>query len=148
MRLIRCSALYVLAVNLDGVFYCCGAKIAAMKANGGAIVNMASILSDAAFRLTTPTPPPSTASSASPAAPHTTTQPMGSGSTRSRPASPAPPLNDVLPAATLEALKSSHLLGRLGETEEVAEVVAWLASDAASFVTASVYGADGGYLAV
>lgn len=35
-------------------------------------------------------------------------------------------------------------LGRLGEPEEVAELVAWLASDAASYVTAECIGISGG----
>jgi NAD(P)-dependent dehydrogenase (short-subunit alcohol dehydrogenase family) len=38
-----------------------------------------------------------------------------------------------------------HLpLGRIGRPEEVANVITFLASDAASFVTSSVYGVDGG----
>ena len=35
-------------------------------------------------------------------------------------------------------------LGRLGEPEEVANVVVFLASDLASFVTSAVWGVDGG----
>jgi NAD(P)-dependent dehydrogenase (short-subunit alcohol dehydrogenase family) len=40
-----------------------------------------------------------------------------------------------------------HPLGRLGTPEEVAEVVVWLCSDAASFVTGHTMSVDGGYLA-
>jgi len=58
------------------------------------------------------------------------------------------PLNDVLPPETLAAVALAHPLGRMGEVVEVAEVVSWLVSDAASFVTGSVYTVDGGYLAV
>lgn len=36
---------------------------------------------------------------------------------------------------------------RLGESSEVAELVTWLASDKASFVTGAYYAVDGGYLA-
>ena len=36
---------------------------------------------------------------------------------------------------------------RLGKPEEVAELVMWLSSDKASFVTGSYYAVDGGYLA-
>jgi NAD(P)-dependent dehydrogenase (short-subunit alcohol dehydrogenase family) len=42
-------------------------------------------------------------------------------------------------------MSERHLpLGRIGQPEEVANVIAFLASDAASFVTSSVYGVDGG----
>jgi NAD(P)-dependent dehydrogenase (short-subunit alcohol dehydrogenase family) len=38
-------------------------------------------------------------------------------------------------------------MNRLGESTEVAELVTWLASDRASFVTGGYYAVDGGYLA-
>lgn len=41
-----------------------------------------------------------------------------------------------------------HLLGRAGNPEEVAEVVRFLASDRASFVTGADYAVDGGYSAM
>jgi NAD(P)-dependent dehydrogenase (short-subunit alcohol dehydrogenase family) len=44
-------------------------------------------------------------------------------------------------------LIQSHPIGRLGESNEVAELVVWLSSDKASFVTGSYYAVDGGYLA-
>jgi NAD(P)-dependent dehydrogenase (short-subunit alcohol dehydrogenase family) len=48
-------------------------------------------------------------------------------------------------AAVAYELSQRHLpLGRIGQPREVANVIAFLASDAASFVTSSVYGVDGG----
>jgi 3alpha(or 20beta)-hydroxysteroid dehydrogenase len=45
------------------------------------------------------------------------------------------------------ALASSNPLGRIGDPEEVAELVCWLASDASAYCTGSEFVIDGGYLA-
>ncbi len=50
-------------------------------------------------------------------------------------------------AGSPEALVKLHPIGRLGTSEEVAELVVWLSSDRASFVTGAYYPVDGGYLA-
>jgi len=43
-------------------------------------------------------------------------------------------------------LISLHPIGRLGKPEEVAELVIWLSSEKASFVTGAYIPVDGGYL--
>ena len=47
---------------------------------------------------------------------------------------------------TLEALAEQTPLGRLGTPEDIAAVIAFLASDDAGFVTGQVIGANGGYI--
>jgi len=44
-------------------------------------------------------------------------------------------------------LIAMHPMGRFGRPEEVGEAVAWLCSDAASFITGHVLPVDGGFLA-
>jgi 3-oxoacyl-[acyl-carrier protein] reductase len=53
-------------------------------------------------------------------------------------------LTDVLPQAATEAMLQSTPLGRLGDAEDVAGAVRFLASDDASFVTGAVLLVDGG----
>jgi NAD(P)-dependent dehydrogenase (short-subunit alcohol dehydrogenase family) len=52
-----------------------------------------------------------------------------------------------LTPASLKLLEGKHALGRLGSSAEVAELVLWLSSEKAAFVTGSYYPIDGGDLA-
>jgi 2,5-dichloro-2,5-cyclohexadiene-1,4-diol dehydrogenase 1 len=46
------------------------------------------------------------------------------------------------------AVERGHPIQRLGSAAEIGEAAAWLLSDAASFVTGSIFAVDGGYTAV
>jgi NAD(P)-dependent dehydrogenase (short-subunit alcohol dehydrogenase family) len=140
----------VISINLDGVFYTQRAAIRAMKASGrgGSIINMASVLGAVGFAT----------SSAYTAAKHGVvglTQAAAwehaSDGIRVNAVGPGfihtPLLDKNLDEPTTEYLGTQHALQRLGEPEEVAELVAWLASDGASFATGTYYPIDGGYLA-
>jgi acetoacetyl-CoA reductase/3-oxoacyl-[acyl-carrier protein] reductase len=51
---------------------------------------------------------------------------------------------DTVPAKVLDGIRAQTPLRRLGKPEEVAEVVRFLASDAASYVTGQVWAVNGG----
>lgn len=57
-----------------------------------------------------------------------------------------PLLENNLEPEAIAGLTSLHPIGRLGEAEEVAEVVCFLLSERSSFVTGSQYVVDGGYV--
>jgi NAD(P)-dependent dehydrogenase (short-subunit alcohol dehydrogenase family) len=58
-----------------------------------------------------------------------------------------PMVENSMDEGSLKYLVGLHPIGRLGKSEEVAELILWLASPKASFVTGAYYNVDGGYLA-
>ena len=139
----------VMNVNLNSVFYALKAQIPAMlAAGGGSIVNMASVLGSVGIQ----------GSSA-----YVTTKHAIIGLTKNAaleysaqgvrvnavgPGFIATPLLDAnLSEEAKTALAAQHAVNRLGTPEEVAALTAFLASDAAGFVTGSYHLVDGGYAA-
>ena len=61
---------------------------------------------------------------------------------------PGPVYTAVQPSAQTQALGATTIIGRAAQTEEIAEVIAFLASPKASYVTGAVIAADGGRTAI
>lgn len=137
-----------LAVNLTGVFNCMRAQIPVMlQAGKGSIVNLSSICGVVAVANT----------SAYTAAKHgvaglTKTAALDYAEKGIRISAVAPgyvdtPLMAVRPQAEREVVMQRHPLARMATPQEIADLIIFLLSDRASFITGSVHLADGGYTA-
>ncbi|MFA5663168.1 SDR family NAD(P)-dependent oxidoreductase [Castellaniella sp.] len=135
----------VMAINLRGTFLTCRTLVPAMKERGyGRIVNIASIAGKEGN-------PNASAYSASKAAVIAFTKSLGKELART-----GITVNCVTPAAVHTAMFSQmtpeHIeymlsripMGRFGKTEEVARLLAWLASADCSFSTGGVFDVSGG----
>jgi NAD(P)-dependent dehydrogenase (short-subunit alcohol dehydrogenase family) len=140
----------IIAVNLDSVFYCMKYEIQQMQKQGkGAIVNMSSILGQVGFANSA-----GLCSGQHGVVGLTQNAALEYSAKGIRVNAVGPGFIDTpllthagLDGATRQYLASQHAIGRLGTSDEVAELVIWLSSDKAGFVTGSYYAVDGGYLA-
>jgi len=145
---------HALRIDLTSVFLCIKHQVMAMlRTGGGAIVNTASSLGQVAI--------PNASEYV--AAKHGVV-----GLTRAAAAEYGRQgirVNSVLPgivmtpmisrlvadpqfSAFFEKVRERHPIGRFGQPSEIGEAVAWLLSDAASFVNGTSMAVDGGYLAI
>ncbi|MEO8375007.1 MAG: SDR family NAD(P)-dependent oxidoreductase [Sphingomonas bacterium] len=139
------SWLRVIDVNLNGLFYCCREAVPYMLAGGyGRIVNISSVAGKEGN-------PNASAYSASKAAVIGFTKSLGKElATRGvianciTPATFESPILDQLPPSQVEYMRSKIPMGRLGEIEESAAMVCFMASAECSFTTASTFDTSGG----
>ncbi|KRC80473.1 3-oxoacyl-ACP reductase [Sphingomonas sp. Root241] len=135
----------VVAINLNGLFYCCRAVVPHMLANGyGRIVNVASVAGKEGN-------PNASAYSASKAGVIGLTKSLGKElagkgiiANALTPATFESPILDQLPASQVDYMRSKIPMGRLGEAEESAAMILFMASEECSFTTASTFDTSGG----
>jgi 3-oxoacyl-[acyl-carrier protein] reductase len=131
-------------VNLAGAFHLSKAAAKAMLRKGGAIINLTSVVGESgnggqtAYAITKAGLLGLTKSLA---------KELGSRSIRVNAVSPGYIETDMtkdLPAEALKAMVAASPLGRAGTGRDVAEAVAFLASDRASFITGETLRVNGG----
>ncbi len=135
----------VLEINLDGVFLCNRAVVREMLAGGyGRIVNIASIAGKEGN-------PNASAYSASKAAVIALTKSLGKETAKTNirvncvtPAAVHTAIFDQMTAEHIEFMRSKIPMGRFGEVDEIAAMVAWLLSEECSFSTGAVFDLSGG----
>jgi 3-oxoacyl-[acyl-carrier protein] reductase len=135
----------VFTVNVHGVFHCCRAVVPLMRARDyGRIVNIASVAGKEGN-------PNASAYSASKAAVIGLTKSLGKelADTGIRvncvtPAAVRTPLFAQMTQQHVDYMLSKIPLGRFGEPDEIAALVAWLASEECSFSTGAVFDLSGG----
>lgn len=139
----------VFDTNVRGVFHCLRHQIPAMRqAGGGAIVINASV---SGIRNPNPGFALYNASKAAVIAMmRTAAIENAAQGVRINAVAPGRVVTDMMLAAgvgDVATVAAGLPLRRMGEPEEVAEAVLWLASDAASYIVGHVLAADGGFLA-
>lgn len=135
----------VIDINLNGLFYCCRAVVPHMLANGyGRIVNVASVAGKEGN-------PNASAYSASKAGVIGFTKSLGKElagkgviANSLTPATFESPILEQLPQSQVDYMRSKIPMGRLGEVEESAAMVCFMASEECSFTTASTFDTSGG----
>jgi len=138
---------HVLSTNLDGAFLCTQAAVPLMlQGGGGAVVNIASI---SGLRASTLRVAYGTSKGA---LIHLTKQQaceLGNAGIRVNAVAPGPVLTEMAKAVHSTSIISDYFdaipLNRYGTPEEIAEVVGFLCSPAASYVNGQVLAADGGF---
>jgi NAD(P)-dependent dehydrogenase (short-subunit alcohol dehydrogenase family) len=137
----------VLAVNLTGVFLCMKHQLPHLLATQGAIVNTASIWATvgaagmAAYSASKHGVLGLTKSAA---------LEYGTRGVRINAIAPGPiqtPLTAKVPVEVIDQIIGRTAQQRYGQPNEVGEAVAWLCSDAASYVNGALMPVDGGWLA-
>lgn len=136
----------IMETNLDGVFLCSQAALPALRATRGAIVNIASI---SGLRASTLRVAYGTSKAAVIQLTKQQAAELGEWGIRANCVCPGPVRTKLAMAVhtqdIIDAYHDAIPLNRYGSEDEIAEVIAFLCSDKASYVTGQIIAADGGF---
>ncbi|MEO1264828.1 MAG: SDR family oxidoreductase [Pseudomonadota bacterium] len=136
----------VMATNLDGVFLCTQAATPALKETRGAIVNIASI---SGLRASTLRVAYGTSKAGVIQLTLQQAVELGEHGIRANCVCPGPVRTKLAMAVhtqdIIDAYHDAIPLNRYGQEREIAEVIAFLCSEKASYVTGQIIAADGGF---
>lgn len=136
----------VMSTNLDGVFLCTQEAVEALKQTRGAVVNIASI---SGLRASTLRVAYGTSKAAVIQLSKQQAAELGDHGVRVNCVAPGPVRTKLAMAVhsqeIIDAYHDAIPLNRYGSEREIAEVIVFLCSDKASFVTGQVVAADGGF---
>lgn len=133
----------VMDVNINGAFYCSKEAVPYLKQSKGCIINISSM---AAFKGSMKNAHYGTSKAALVGLTKSLAKELAKFDVRVNALAPGYVMTDLMKDRNLKDLAKNVPLGRLAKPEEIANVVSFLASEKASYITGETICVNGGYI--